>query len=353
MADLPRGLLVNSVPKRRAPLHPIAGVNLLTNTLAPAGAVQAPFCQLNWPNPVRTKGSLAHHFLETVTYYTPPPIFPVDYQNPTCRRRVQQPDLVPNLVLNTLYVAPPVPFIRFDWQNPVIRRKVQAPYQFQSLTQLTLVPPPVLLGLIPNISAAANSGTHQYDLGFYFSGATSYAIDPAVESGWSFDTGTGILEIDTDDEDTFGPYTVTATNAQGDTESNAFTVRVSAWDQAGYVGGTAVSADAVMGTTFLDDETPVPAAAFFVNGFAHDDSGRRYVALWPGTGTVYFHAQQGVARRSDGAMIIDPSGTTATRLAGWALTARGEVIAVVDTPDVIHSGYGLLSTGELCVSEVG
>lgn len=86
--------------------------------------------------------------------------------------------------------------------------------------------PPVLLSSIPNLSAALDSGTHQYELGDYFSGATSYAIAPAVEAGWTFSTTTGQLEIDTDAEDTFGPYTVTATNANGDTDSNAFLVVV-------------------------------------------------------------------------------------------------------------------------------
>lgn len=86
---------------------------------------------------------------------------------------------------------------------------------------------PVQIEQLPNISAAFDSGTHQYDLSAYFTGATSYAIDPAVETGWSFATDTGILEIDTDAEDLFGPYTVTATNAEGDTESNGFFVNVS------------------------------------------------------------------------------------------------------------------------------
>lgn len=210
--------------------------------------------------------------------------------------------------------------------------------------------PPTLLGQIPNISAAFNSSTHQYDLSVYFANATSYAISPAVEAGWSFNTSSGMLTIDTDDEDTFGPFTVTATNANGDTDSNAFTVRISAWDQAGYVGGTAISAEGVMGTTFLDDSTPVPAASFMLNGFKHDDTGRRYVALWPASNQVTYHGP--VARRSDGAMIIDPSGTTVIKPSGWALTYRGEVIAAVDTPDLVHSGYGLLSTGKLCVSDV-
>ena len=85
---------------------------------------------------------------------------------------------------------------------------------------------PVLVSSIPSIVALSDSGEHEYDLGQYFSDATSYAIDPAVEAGWDFDTETGILTIDTDDEDTFGPYTVTASNDEGDTESNAFTVTV-------------------------------------------------------------------------------------------------------------------------------
>lgn len=85
---------------------------------------------------------------------------------------------------------------------------------------------PVFTGQIPNQSAAFNSGTYQYDLSTYFSGATSYSIDPAVEAGWSFDTNTGILEIDTDAEGAFGAYTVTATNIRGNTDSNAFTISV-------------------------------------------------------------------------------------------------------------------------------
>lgn len=210
--------------------------------------------------------------------------------------------------------------------------------------------PPTLLGQIPNLSAVFDSGTHQYDLSDYFANADTYAIDPAVETGWSFDTNTGILEIDTDDEDTFGPFTVTATNANGDTESNAFTVRVSAWDRAGYVGGTAISDTGVMGTAFLADATPVPAGSFFLNGFMHDADGRRYVAEWPSSDRVTYHGP--VARRLDGAMVIDPSGTATHKPSGWAVTYRGEVIAVVDTPDLIHSGYGLLSDGSLCMSEV-
>lgn len=229
MADIPRSILVSRGPRRVAPQQAFFATNLLTTTLAPAGAVQAPFRQLNWPNPIRQNVTLARHFLEAVSYYTPPPIFPIDYQNPVRKRKVQQPDLVPNLVLNALYTPPPVPFIRFDWQNPVIKRKVQAPYQYQNLSQVTLAPPPpapTLLGQIPNLSAAFDSGTHTVQLGDYAANFTSVSISPAIEAGWTFNTTTGELVYDTDDEDTFGPYIVTFTNANGDTASNAFLVTI-------------------------------------------------------------------------------------------------------------------------------
>lgn len=99
--------------------------------------------------------------------------------------------------------------------------------QLNNLLESPAANPPTLLGQIPNLSAAYDSGTHQYDLSEYFANADTYAIDPAVETGWSFDTNTGILTIDTDVEDTFGPFTVTATNGNGDTDSNGFTVKVS------------------------------------------------------------------------------------------------------------------------------
>jgi hypothetical protein len=86
--------------------------------------------------------------------------------------------------------------------------------------------PPLLVGSIPNFSETENTGTHQYDLSAYFLGADTYAIAPAVETGWSFDTGTGVLEIDTDALGTFGPFIVTATNANGSTPSNEFTASV-------------------------------------------------------------------------------------------------------------------------------
>jgi hypothetical protein len=86
--------------------------------------------------------------------------------------------------------------------------------------------PPVFSGTIPNISRNQSTGTHTYQLGGYFSGATSFSIAPAVESGWTFNTSNGELVIDTDAVGVFGTYVVTGTNSEGTADSNAFSVTV-------------------------------------------------------------------------------------------------------------------------------
>jgi hypothetical protein len=85
---------------------------------------------------------------------------------------------------------------------------------------------PTFQGTIPDIFERKDTGTHDYDLSPYFIGADSYSISPAVETGWSFNTSTAALTIDTDALGLFGPYTVTATNAFGTADSNAFDVEV-------------------------------------------------------------------------------------------------------------------------------
>lgn len=209
---------------------------------------------------------------------------------------------------------------------------------------------PIPLGSIPDFSAPFNSGTHNFEIGDYVAGADSYAISPAVEAGWSFNTTTGRLTIDTDAEATFGPYTVTATNGHGDTILDSFTVRVSAWDGVSFYGGTAYSDSGVMGASFLDDATAVPAVSYMHHGFAHDLDGRRYVALWPASNAVNYWA--GLARRQDGAMIIATSGAAISHIQGLVLTFRGEVVAAVDTPIHTHNGWPLTAAGILCISEV-
>ncbi len=86
--------------------------------------------------------------------------------------------------------------------------------------------PPVFTGTIPDISVTESTGTYTYDLSTYFAGATSYSISPAIEAGWTFNTTTAELVIDTDDTNAFGPYTVTGTNTGGTAASNGFDVEV-------------------------------------------------------------------------------------------------------------------------------
>jgi len=106
------------------------------------------------------------------------------------------------------------------------------------VTAATGVSPPVFSGTIPDISVTESTGTHSYDLSTYFTGATSYSISPSVEAGWSFNTSTAELVIDTDDTNSFGPYTVTGTNAGGSDNSNAFDIAVTAAVvDTGYRGG--------------------------------------------------------------------------------------------------------------------
>ncbi len=79
---------------------------------------------------------------------------------------------------------------------------------------------PSFTGTIPTL-------TETTDLSTYFSYATSYSIAPAVESGWSFDTVTGVLTLD-DVEGTFSGYVITGTNASGSADSNSFNVEIAA-----------------------------------------------------------------------------------------------------------------------------
>lgn len=86
--------------------------------------------------------------------------------------------------------------------------------------------PPVFSGTIPDISLTEGDASTDYDLSTYFTGAVSYSIAPAVESGWAFNTTTGVLTVDPTTAATFGPYIVTATNIGGTADSNAFGVTV-------------------------------------------------------------------------------------------------------------------------------
>lgn len=114
------------------------------------------------------------------------------------------------------------------------------------------------------------------------------------------------------------------------------------------LGGTAVSDTGVMQTRFLDDSTSPPPASVFIEGYAHAQTGERYVALWPGSGGVFY--RDGVARRGDGAMCIVTSGTPRDFVSGVGLSSRGEVLVSTAAPQVSLK-YGMRMNGYLCVSE--
>ena len=85
---------------------------------------------------------------------------------------------------------------------------------------------PVFSGTIPDLAYDTDTGQYNTDTGAYFTGATSYSIAPAVPATWTFNTSTGLLTVDTD-EDYFGNFVVTGTNASGSDDSNSFSVTIS------------------------------------------------------------------------------------------------------------------------------
>lgn len=119
---------------------------------------------------------------------------------------------------------------------------------------------------------------------------------------------------------------------------------------AGFISGTAVDEDGVMGTDFLAEGVNVPAGALMLGGFAHSAAGLRYVAPWPAAGQVFY--ENGVARRPDGAMCVIASGTVHSFKSGWAVTDRGEVIASAQAPELVHNGIGQRQDGSVCMSEI-
>ena len=68
-----------------------------------------------------------------------------DFQNPTLARRVQQPQLYPNLLTSTLRVIPAAPFKQLDHPNPTLAKRINRGEQSQVLPLTTLYVPPQAL----------------------------------------------------------------------------------------------------------------------------------------------------------------------------------------------------------------
>lgn len=137
-----RGPLITPAARRKTPQQPQVLANLLTTTLAPAGAAQRPFNRTEWPNPNRLPVSMSRHFLVTTSFFdSPVPDIKFGFQNPIVKRRVQQPVVLPNLQQTTLFVAPAVPKIFFTFQNPTVKGRVQQPHVLPNLQLSTLFDP--------------------------------------------------------------------------------------------------------------------------------------------------------------------------------------------------------------------
>lgn len=224
-------------------------------------AAAMPFTQDDWPNPIRRAPNPSLYvvsYSQQLQPVTAQPFVQSDWPNPPARRQnpelrtwVDQPpwqltvgqpfsqDDWPNPVLRTdsrelrtwvesLNIANiGAPFAQTDWPNPVRRTDSIGLRSWVNGIQIEPTPQaPGFSGPIPDIFQRKDTGTYTYDLSVYFVGALTYAISPAVETGWTFDVNTAVLVIDTDELGVFGPFTVTATNLVGDTPSNAFSVEV-------------------------------------------------------------------------------------------------------------------------------
>ncbi len=83
---------------------------------------------------------------------------------------------------------------------------------------------PVFAGTILDITGVVGGQDIEIDFSGYFTDATSYAIN-SLEDGWSFNTSTGVLTIDTDYGNT-GPYMITGINGTNEAYSNEFYVLI-------------------------------------------------------------------------------------------------------------------------------
>jgi len=100
---------------------------------------------LDQPNPLQWRHMRGQEFVAAV--YTQRPIDLLllpqrDFQNPVLARRVQQPQLYPNLLTTTLRAAQVAPFKQTDQPNPTLAKRINRGEQAQVLPLTTLYVPP-------------------------------------------------------------------------------------------------------------------------------------------------------------------------------------------------------------------
>jgi len=159
------------------------------------------------------------------------PNFPLSQDLPPSGFR-RNPDLYtsysPNIYRILASVKPPVSYSSHDIRpRPIYNLALVL---FQPIT-FALTAPPTFVQGIPNLAYNINNGVQTYDTSFAFAGTvTSYTIAPALDTGFSFNSVTGVLTVNTAVASvaTHGPYTIIASNGNGNTSSNAFTILISA-----------------------------------------------------------------------------------------------------------------------------
>lgn len=107
-------------------------------------------------------------------------------------------------------------------------------------------------------------------------------------------------------------------------------------------------------TTFLNDNTPVPAGAQYLDGCAFSQAGSAYVCPRPAGGTANQTISfiGGKAVRGDGAQIILVGGTITQVINGVGYTALGEMVPDTNAPVRFPQGIGTSETGVASLSTV-
>lgn len=118
-----------------------------------------------------------------------------------------------------------------------------------------------------------------------------------------------------------------------------------------YAGGWQFADDGVVQSIAVADGEALPSGTVIVGGIAHHPDGRVYVAPWPAAGDVFYIGS--LAVRSDGALLFDTAGVITNYWGGIALTYRGEIVATASSPAFYRFGFGVLGTGEMCLSDTG
>jgi hypothetical protein len=184
-------------------------------------------------------------------------------------------------------------------------------------------------------------------------GSGSITFDPLEVDGagtvQAVSTGSGDI--------TLPELLVEGAGARGAVGSGAITLpemRVSGYDVPpftdifDYLGGTAVDRYGRMVTSFIEpDELLV--VPHFIEGFAHDESGRRLVTTWPPD--VDYLA--GLAVRYDGVQVIAPDTAPDGAVCGIPVTYRGETCVSDNFPTQWVEGFGKDAQGLLCVTDKG